>query len=74
VKIGGYTDDVGSPADNRKLSEERAVNVRAQLIALGVEPYRLEAEGYGEAHPVAENSTESGRAMNRRISMLVIQK
>jgi OmpA-OmpF porin, OOP family len=74
VKIGGYTDNVGSPADNRKLSEERAVNVRAQLISLGVEPYRLEAEGYGETHPVADNSTDSGRAANRRISMLVIQK
>ena len=74
VKIGGYTDNVGSPADNRKLSEERAVNVRAQLISFGVEPYRLEAEGYGETHPVADNSTDSGRAQNRRISMLVIQK
>jgi OmpA-OmpF porin, OOP family len=74
VKIGAYTDNVGDPADNLKLSEERAANVRAQLISLGVEPGRLEAEGYGEAHPVADNSTEGGRAMNRRISMLVTQK
>jgi OOP family OmpA-OmpF porin len=74
AKIGGYTDNVGTPADNLRLSEERAVNVRSQLIGMGVEPYRLEAEGYGEAHPVADNATEAGRAMNRRISLLVTQK
>jgi outer membrane protein OmpA-like peptidoglycan-associated protein len=74
VKIGGYTDNVGSSADNLRLSEERAANVRAQLIGLGVEPDRLEAEGYGETHPVADNSTETGRSMNRRISMLVTEK
>ena len=74
LKIGGYTDNIGAPADNLRLSQERAVNVRAQLISMGVEPYRLEAEGYGEAHPVADNATEAGRAMNRRISLLVTQK
>lgn len=74
VKIGAYTDNVGDPADNLRLSEERAANVRTQLISLGVEPGRLEAEGYGETHPVADNSTEGGRAMNRRISMLITQK
>jgi OmpA-OmpF porin, OOP family len=74
VKIGGYTDNVGAPADNLRLSEERAANVRAQLIGLGVEPDRIEAEGYGETHPVADNSTDAGRAMNRRISMLITQK
>ena len=74
VKIGGYTDNVGSPEDNLRLSEERAANVRAQLIGLGVQPDRVEAEGYGETHPVGDNSTETGRAMNRRISMLVTEK
>ena len=74
VKIGGYTDNVGSAADNLTLSQERADNVRAQLVSMGVDPSHLSAEGYGEQHPVADNSTESGRAMNRRISMLVTQK
>jgi outer membrane protein OmpA-like peptidoglycan-associated protein len=74
VKIGGYTDNVGSPADNLKLSQERADNVRTQLVDLGVDADRVTAEGYGEAHPVADNSTDAGRAMNRRISMLVTQK
>jgi len=74
VKIGGYTDNVGSSAANRSLSQERADNVRAELTSMGVSPDRLTAEGYGDEHPVADNSTEAGRAMNRRISMLVIQK
>ena len=74
VKIGGYTDNVGDPADNQRLSEDRAANVRAQLVLLGVEPDRIEAEGYGDANPVANNATEAGRAANRRISMLVTQK
>jgi OOP family OmpA-OmpF porin len=74
VKIGGYTDNVGPSSSNVTLSQERADNVRAQLVNMGVAPSRLTAEGYGEQHPVADNSTESGRAMNRRISMLVTQK
>src|SRR5262249_4509140 len=74
VKIGGYTDNVGSPASNLTLSQERAEDVRDELVKMGVDPSRLTAEGYGDEHPVADNSTEQGRAMNRRISMLVIQK
>jgi outer membrane protein OmpA-like peptidoglycan-associated protein len=74
VKIGAYTDNVGDPADNLRLSEQRAASVKAQLVSLGVDPDRLEAEGYGDTHPVADNSTETGRAMNRRVSMLVTQK
>ena len=46
----------------------------AALVNLGVAQDRLDAKGYGEDHPVADNSTEEGRAKNRRISMLVTQK
>jgi outer membrane protein OmpA-like peptidoglycan-associated protein len=74
VQIAGYTDNVGSPAANLKLSEARANTVRNELIGMGVDGDRLSAQGYGEANPVADNSTEAGRAMNRRISMLVIEK
>jgi outer membrane protein OmpA-like peptidoglycan-associated protein len=71
VKIGGYTDNTGDAANNVELSRARANSVRGELIALGVGADRLEAEGYGQAHPVASNETEAGRAKNRRIAMRV---
>ena len=74
AKIGGYTDNVGDKALNMKLSSERANDVLAELGKLGVEPARLSAEGYGEDHPIADNSTEEGRAKNRRISLRVTEK
>ena len=74
AKIGGYTDNTGDPASNLKLSQERAANVKSSLVNLGVDASRLEAEGYGEQHPVASNATETGRAQNRRIAMHVEQK
>ena len=74
AKVGGYTDNVGDKAMNQKLSEERATNVRAELVKLGVEADRLTAEGYGEEHPVADNTTEEGRQKNRRIAMRLTEK
>jgi outer membrane protein OmpA-like peptidoglycan-associated protein len=74
LKIGGYTDNVGAADQNLKLSDDRANNVMGELVRLGVAPDRLQAKGYGEDHPVADNATEQGRAQNRRISMLVTQK
>jgi len=74
VKIGGYTDNQGDPASNQQLSRDRAASVVSELIVLGVAPERLEAEGYGEQHPVADNSTEAGRAQNRRIALRVTKK
>jgi outer membrane protein OmpA-like peptidoglycan-associated protein len=74
LKIGGYTDNVGSPASNLRLSQDRATNVMSELVRLGVAQGRLSAQGYGEEHTVDNNSTEAGRALNRRISMLVTQK
>jgi OmpA-OmpF porin, OOP family len=74
LTIGGYTDNTGDAAQNLKLSQDRAANVTAELVKLGVAPDRLLAKGYGEEHPVGDNATEAGRAQNRRISMLVTQK
>jgi outer membrane protein OmpA-like peptidoglycan-associated protein len=74
LRIGGYTDNTGDAAANMKLSQERASSVLAQLVSLGVDPSRLDAKGYGEEHPVADNATEAGRAQNRRISVRVTQK
>ncbi len=74
VKIGGYTDNTGDPASNLALSEARAKNVMDALVAAGIDPSRLEAKGYGDQYPVGDNSTEEGRAQNRRIALLVTQK
>jgi len=74
IKIGGYTDNSGDSQRNLNLSKDRANGVMADLVTLGISPDRLEAQGYGEQFPVADNSTEEGRAKNRRVSMRVTQK
>ena len=71
VQVEGYTDNIGSDEYNLKLSQERATAVQAFLIAQGVEPGNVSAEGYGKASPVADNSSNAGRAANRRVSMVV---
>ena len=74
VKVGGYTDNVGKPADNLKLSTARAKAVAAELTKLGIAATRLDPEGYGDQHPVASNETEAGKAQNRRIALRVKTK
>jgi outer membrane protein OmpA-like peptidoglycan-associated protein len=74
LRVAGYTDNVGPAEQNLKLSQDRAGVVVAEFVREGVSPDRLVREGYGEQYPVADNTTEAGRAQNRRVSMLVIQK
>jgi outer membrane protein OmpA-like peptidoglycan-associated protein len=73
VKIGGFTDNKGSAAANLKLSSERANAVRAALIKDGVSASQITARGFGAQHPIADNSTEEGRAQNRRIGLLLVK-
>jgi outer membrane protein OmpA-like peptidoglycan-associated protein len=74
IRLGGYTDNTGDADINRKLSQERANSVMAELTKRGIDPSRLSATGYGEENPVADNSTEEGRQKNRRISIRVAEK
>jgi len=74
LKIGGYTDNTGDAAVNTKISTDRANAAMQELIKLGIDANRLEAEGYGSEHPVASNETAEGRAQNRRIDVRVTQK
>jgi outer membrane protein OmpA-like peptidoglycan-associated protein len=74
VKIGGYTDNTGDAAANLALSDARAKNVMDALVEAGIDPSRLESKGYGDQYPVGDNNTEAGRALNRRIALLVTQK
>jgi outer membrane protein OmpA-like peptidoglycan-associated protein len=69
VEIRGYTDNIGAPAANRTLSENRALAVRDYLMRFGVMPSRLTAVGYGADSPIASNDTAAGRAENRRVEL-----
>lgn len=66
VRVGGHTDAQGDDNANYSLSVKRAKAVRDVLIARGVAADRIQAVGYGETEPVADNDTEEGRAKNRR--------
>ncbi len=74
LEIGGHTDALGSDAFNQKLSQERAEAVRLYLIENfdWIDGSRLTAVGYGESQPVADNTTEEGRAQNRRVEFEVL--
>ena len=70
VVIEGHTDNVGAAATNQALSEKRAQAVRDWLVAKGIAANRLTAKGYGATKPLADNSTEEGRAKNRRVELV----
>jgi outer membrane protein OmpA-like peptidoglycan-associated protein/tetratricopeptide (TPR) repeat protein len=72
IQISGHTDNVGRPADNLALSNNRAKAVVTYLITNGIVAQRLTAKGFGETHPVADNKTEEGKAKNRRTEMKVV--
>src|SRR5205807_1055522 len=72
LRIDGHTGPVGRSAFNRRLSQARAAAVRDALIARGVPAERLRARGFAARRPIADNTTESGRARNRRIEFHVV--
>jgi outer membrane protein OmpA-like peptidoglycan-associated protein/tetratricopeptide (TPR) repeat protein len=72
LQVEGHTDNIGTAADNLKLSENRAKAVVKYLTGRGVAAARLSAKGYGATKPVADNKTEEGRAQNRRTEIKVI--
>lgn len=69
VRIIGHTDNTGSDAVNDPLSVQRAQAARQYLVGRGVDPNRVVIAGRGEREPVAANSTEAGRARNRRVEI-----
>lgn len=71
ITVMGYTDSQGSDAHNQTLSESRANSVRNYLVTRGIAADRISAKGLGEANPVAPNTTETGRANNRRVEIVV---
>lgn len=69
--IEGYTDSTGDSNFNKSLSERRAMAVRDRLLSMGVERDRISTRGFGEENPVADNSTASGRQLNRRVEIVL---
>jgi len=73
IEIGGHTDDQGTDEYNDRLSENRAKSVYDYLVQKGIPADRLQYKGYGKRVPVADNSTEEGRAENRRTEFKIIR-
>jgi outer membrane protein OmpA-like peptidoglycan-associated protein len=69
IEIAGHSDNTGSAATNTRLSQARAIAVRAYLSGKGVAPERMTAKGYGPLQPVAPNTSAAGRAQNRRVEL-----
>lgn len=72
VSVIGHTDSMGSHADNQFLSENRAQSVQNYFASQNVNPLRLEAYGRGETEPRADNATEAGRQLNRRVELWIL--
>lgn len=71
VEVGGHTDARGGDNYNQQLSERRAVTVRQYLVGKGIDAGRLTSAGYGESRPVADNETDAGRELNRRVELKI---
>lgn len=72
LQLAGHTDNVGKPAANLKLSQQRAQAVAEYLAQQGVDPARFIVEGFGPTRPIDTNKTEAGRARNRRVEMTIL--
>lgn len=73
IELGGHTDSIGSDEANLRLSQDRVNSVKQYLVDNGVNPDRIMAVGYGETQPIAPNSSEEGRAKNRRVEVKILQ-
>jgi len=73
LRIEGHTDNVGTPETNQTLSGQRALTVKNAAIAKGVKKERLLAVGFGQNKPIGDNTTEEGRAKNRRTEFRIAE-
>jgi outer membrane protein OmpA-like peptidoglycan-associated protein len=74
VRIEGHTDDRGTDEYNVELSRKRAAAVRDHLVGLGIDPARLESEGYGKSKPLVPSKRPADRALNRRVEFVIVEK
>ena len=73
ILIEGHTDNIGSTVTNQTLSRRRADAVNAALVGMGLSAQRAESVGYGEQFPIADNSTDTNRALNRRVEVYIAE-
>lgn len=73
VRIVGHTDNFGTAPETQRVSEQRANEIRQYLIRRGIDPSRIFASGQGARFPIADNRTEEGRRMNRRVEILIVE-
>lgn len=71
ILITGHTDSTGTEAYNQTLSENRAMSVKSALMNQGVDALRLRTIGFGESQPIADNGSEAGRQLNRRVVVVI---
>jgi outer membrane protein OmpA-like peptidoglycan-associated protein len=71
VQIDGFTDSVGTESYNQSLSQQRADAVKSALVTRGIDPNRIESQGYGKGFPVADNADAGGRQLNRRVEVVI---
>lgn len=74
VRIIGHTDSTGSDAINNPLSINRAASARDYLVARGVNTHQIQIDGRGSREPIADNSSDAGRARNRRIEIFLAER
>ncbi|HET9136776.1 MAG TPA: OmpA family protein [Candidatus Kapabacteria bacterium] len=74
LRIEGHADLTGPHDKNMELSLKRAEAVKQYLVSSGIQPSRLEIAGYGDTRPIADNATEEGRRLNRRIEFVILSK
>jgi outer membrane protein OmpA-like peptidoglycan-associated protein len=72
LSIEGHTDAQGQAERNLDLSQRRANSVKTWLVAHGVDDARLDAKGFGQTKPIADNRTSQGRAQNRRVEFVIV--
>lgn len=72
ISVEGHTDNVGTPAANQTLSENRAKAVLKAIITAGIDKTRLSSKGWGQTKPIADNKTEDGKVKNRRVEIVKI--
>jgi len=72
IEIAGHTDSTGSDQYNQNLSEQRASSVGQYFMAQGIDRMRIMTKGYGESRPIADNSSEQGKQLNRRVELTLV--